>query len=90
MCYGGCDCQRCNPPEEPVRKRSAWSPERPTTAGWYWVRRPKDPWLGPEIRAVTQPNGPDTDYLEVDDIPLDEYVNDCVEVEWQSVQPPVE
>ena len=22
MCYGGCDCQRCNPPEEPVTRTS--------------------------------------------------------------------
>lgn len=39
MCYGGCDCQRCNPEDEPVVEKSAWTTERPTRAGWYWFRR---------------------------------------------------
>ena len=38
MCYGGCDCQRCNPSDEPVQKVSAWTTKRPTQAGWYWWR----------------------------------------------------
>ena len=40
MCYGGCDCQRCNPPDEPQVTQSAWTTEKPTTAGrYYWFRR---------------------------------------------------
>lgn len=65
---------------------SAWTTEKPTTAGWYWVRWPKDPGLGAEILAVTQPNGPDTDYLEAGDIPMDEYVEEY-SPEWQPVEP---
>lgn len=38
MCYGGCDCQRCNPPDEPTQKVSAWTTERPTKAGLFWYR----------------------------------------------------
>lgn len=39
MCYGGCDCQRCNPVGENLVTQSAWTRERPTTAGWYWWRK---------------------------------------------------
>lgn len=86
MCYGGCDCQRCNPPDEPQVTQSAWTTEKPTTAGWYWVRWPHEPHIGEEIREVTQPNGPDTDYLEAGDIPMDEYVEEY-SPEWQPVEP---
>ena len=51
------------------------------------MRWPYEPHIGEEIREVTQPNGPDTGYLEVDDVPLDEYVQDWVSVEWQPVEP---
>lgn len=40
MCYGGCDCQRCNPEDEPVVEKSAWTTERPKMAGFYWFREP--------------------------------------------------
>lgn len=64
-----------------------WTRERPTAAGWYWVKWPSHPQYGPEIREVVRPNGPDTDELEVDDMPIDEYVKDCRGVDWQPVEP---
>ena len=67
-----------------------WTTERPTRAGWYWARWPNDPGLGAEILEVTQPHGPDTDYLEVNDWSMDEYLKEYQSVEWQAVQGPRE
>lgn len=67
-----------------------WTRTKPSEAGWYWVRWPNDPGLGAEILAVTQPHGPDTDYLEVDDCPMEEYLKEYPSVEWQPVAPPKE
>lgn len=67
--------------------RAGWSKERPTTAGWYWVKWLRFPQFGPEIREVVQPNGPDTDYLEVDDAPIDEYITGCGPIEWAGPLP---
>ena len=41
MCYGGCNCQRCNPPDEVGEKQSAWTTERPTAEGWYRYKKPR-------------------------------------------------
>ena len=64
-----------------------WTTERPKKAGWYWVQWPDDPCLGPEIVEVTQPHGPDTDYLEISleisDVPMDEYLAEFPSVEFQ-------
>ena len=67
-----------------------WTTARPTVAGWYWVQWPDDPWLGPEIFEITQPNGPDTDYLEVNDTPMDEYIAEYPSVEFQGPLTPGE
>ena len=47
-----------------------WTREKPTEPGWYWYR---EPGLGAEAVCVYQPNGPDTDYLEIYDTPLTEF-----------------
>ena len=67
-----------------------WTRERPTYAGWYWVRWPKQPQYGPEIVLIEQPNGPDTDYLEIRDVPLHEYIDIEGGVEWQGPLEPEE
>jgi hypothetical protein len=52
-----------------------WTLDKPTKPGWYWYREPR---LGPEVVEVYQPNGPDTDYLEINDCPLSAFNG-----EWQ-------
>lgn len=54
MCYGGCDCRRCNPLDVPVKKRSAWTSKRPTKAGWYWWRPDYDVEPSPILAHWTQ------------------------------------
>ncbi len=64
-----------------------WTKDQPTTPGWYWARWPKEPQLGPEILEITQPDGPDTDTLQVANRPfeyaLDSYIAEYEPVEWQ-------
>jgi len=71
-----------------------WTTTKPTKPGWYWVRWPKQPQLGPEILEVTQPDGPDTDTLEIGYRPcnctLQEYIDDQGPVEWQGPLEPQE
>lgn len=66
---------------DPLTKRTGhlvegltWTKEKPTVQGWYWARWPNNPGLGAEVLCVTQPHGPDTEYLEFDDTPLEEYI----------------
>lgn len=70
--------------------KGKWTTARPTVAGWYWVQWPDDLGLGAEILEVTQPHGPDTDYLEVNDTPMDEYLAEYPSVEWQGPLTPGE
>jgi len=74
--------------------QSAWSIDRPTQPGWYWARWPEQPQFGPEILEITQPNGPDTDDLEVGHRPFNETLDDYIQkngpVEWQGPLEPKE
>ena len=70
-----------------------WTTEKPTKPGWYWARWPKQPHLGAEILEITQPDGPDTDTLEVGnrfDYALDSYIAEYEPVEWQGPLEPTE
>ena len=55
---------------------AGWTRKLPTKAGFYWYR---DRNCGPEPMAVYQPNGPDTDQLAVNEIPLDEFPDESAE-----------
>ena len=47
-----------------------WTGERPTVPGWYWYPAPG---FGEEVVGIYQPNGPDTDELEINDTPVSEF-----------------
>lgn len=70
--------------------RLTWTTEKPTKPGWYWARWPKLPQFGPEIVLVEQPCGPDTDYFEIHDVPLCEYIEANGVMEWQGPIKPEE
>lgn len=71
-----------------------WTSEKPRIPGWYWARWLNQPQLGAEILLITQPNGPDTDDLEIDYRPcnetLEEYIEREGQVEWQGPLEPEE
>lgn len=68
-----------------------WTTERPTKAGWYWVRWPKQPKYGPEIFEITMPNGPDTEeWLEVNGLEVSVYIKNYGPIEWQGPLEPEE
>lgn len=60
-----------------------WTRERPQE-GWYWFQN-YQAGFAPEVYTISQPNGPDTDELAVDnmdDQPLDEFLEDYGPGEW--------
>ena len=75
-----------------LQRRVEWTTAKPTEHGYYWARWTKEPQLGPEILEIRQPNGPDTDYLEVGmfDESLESYIANYGPVEWQGPLAPHE
>lgn len=71
-----------------------WTTVKPSRPGWYWARWPERPQFGAVVLLITQPNGPDTDDLEIDYPPcnetLEEYVAREGPVEWQGPLEPQE
>lgn len=70
-----------------MQKVSAWTTERPTKAGWYWLRAPKHGWRDAVVWIDKDGDGPESYcYMpDEDSTPVEE-----IDGEWQPVQGPRE
>ena len=82
MCCSSGNCQRCNPVGENLVTQSAWTRERPTTAGWYWWRDAETVWI---FRIEQHPDIDSWCYREGHEL---RDLSDIEGGEWQPVPPP--